>query len=507
MPTRRERVLRVAHRGNSWGHRENTLAAFESAAEIGCDWLEIDVRTTRDGRVIVLHDPTLARLWGQPVAVADLDLHEVTTLGMTGQRIPTLEQVLDVAAATQTAALVDVTNVTDGLNALATVRSYPDRATLRVAYCGATDAMLAIREADPEAELQYGHPGGRLDADLLARLRPYAVNADWTLYDVPLVRALHDRRLQAWAWTVNDADTMERLIAMGVDAITTDRVRLLEAVVQGHRRALRADDVAVPAAQHVDLDRSAEVARELAEWAIGYTRDAPLGHVTTKKHAADVVTEVDTAVERRVREVVAAELPGHLVVGEEMGGESKNGVPTWYLDPVDGTTNLANHVPWTSFSLALAVDRTPLVSVVALPWLDEVLLARRGQGASRRGSRLRADAEHLGVLLTELSAHQPWPGMLDMLERAAAAHVTLRVMGSGTATLAGVAAGWGQAAVVHSFSPIDHLAALLLVHEAGGAVRDEHGNATIFPDPGVGVLVAAPAVADQAYRLWRGYPL
>jgi len=205
-----------------------------------------------------------------------------------------------------------------------------------------------------------------------------------------------------------------------------------------------------------------------------------------------------------VRTVVAAELPGHLVVGEEMGGESKEGVPTWYLDPVDGTTNLANHIPWTSFSFALAVDRDPLVAAVAQPWQDEVFLATRGRGATRRGERLRADGTHLGVFLTELAAHQAWPGMLDLLDRAAAAHVTLRVMGSGTMTLAGVAAGWGQAAVVNAFSPIDHLAALLLVHEAGGVVRDENGQATLFPEPGLGVMVAAPAVADQAFRLWRG---
>jgi fructose-1,6-bisphosphatase/inositol monophosphatase family enzyme/glycerophosphoryl diester phosphodiesterase len=498
------RVQRVAHRGNAWGRRENTVAAFESAAAIGCDWLEVDVRTTRDSRVVVVHDATLARLWRHPAAVSDLDLHEVRSLGLTGTRIPLLEEVLDVAIATGTRVLIDVTNQRDGLNALALVRSYAPARELTVAYCGATDAMLAIREVAPDAALQYGHPGGLLADDVLARLRPYAVNADWTLYDVPLVRAIHARGLEAWAWTINDADTMQRLIAMGIDAITTDRVRMLGDIVARHRRGLGEADRAQPAAHHVDVDRSLEVARELAEWAVLYTREAPLGDITTKKHAADVVTEVDTAVERHVRTVVAAELPGHLVVGEEEGGESQPGVPTWYLDPVDGTTNLANHLPWTSFSFAMAVDRTPLVAAVAHPWQDEVLLAARGRGATRRGYPLRLTTTRLGVILTELAAHQPWPGMLELLDRAAAAHVTMRIMGSGTLTLSGVAAGWGQAAVIHSFSPIDHLAALLLVHEAGGVVRDETGRDTLFPDLGVGVMVAAPAVADQAYALWRG---
>ncbi len=498
----RRRVSCVAHRGNAYGRRENTLAAFASAIEIGCDWLHVDVRTTRDERSVALHDATVSRLWHQPAAVADLECHEVASLGVGDVRVPTLDEVIDLAAAAGTAVLVSAPTVRDALRAHATAAAAAP-AGLRVAYRGPVEAMLALREVDPGAWLQLEHPGGPLDDDLLARLRPYAVTAAWHTYDVPLVRAVHSRHLEAWAGPVDHADDMARVIGLGVDALSSPRVRLLRTMVAAHRTAPRADDVARPAA-HVDLDRGAVVARELAEWAVAYTRDAPLGAVVAKAHPADVVTDVDTAVERHVRGVVAAELPGHLMVGEELGGRPEPGVPTWYLDPVDGTTNLANHVPWTSFSLALAVDRDPLVAAVAHPWLGEVLLATRGRGATRDGVPLRADATGLSVFLTELAAHAPWPGMLDMLARAQAAHVTLRVMGSGTLTLAGVAAGWGQAAVVDAYSPIDHLAALLLVHEAGGVVRDEHGRDTLTPEPGSGVLVAARAVADQAFALWRG---
>ncbi len=172
------RVQRVAHRGNAWGRRENTVAAFESAAAIGCDWLEVDVRTTRDSRVVVVHDATLARLWRHPAAVSDLDLHEVRSLGLTGTRIPLLEEVLDVAIATGTRVLIDVTNQRDGLNALALVRSYAPARELTVAYCGATDAMLAIREVAPDAALQYGHPGGLLADDVLVLTEMKASNGD-----------------------------------------------------------------------------------------------------------------------------------------------------------------------------------------------------------------------------------------------------------------------------------------------------------------------------------------
>ena len=62
-------VARIAHHGNSYASLENTLDASASAMKIGCDWLELDVRTTRDGRV-VLHDETLWRLWGQRTGLA-----------------------------------------------------------------------------------------------------------------------------------------------------------------------------------------------------------------------------------------------------------------------------------------------------------------------------------------------------------------------------------------------------------------------------------------------------
>ena len=59
-----------AHRGDSWALRENTLPAVRSALAKGAAVVEIDVRLTADGDVVVLHDPTLARLWGDPRASA-----------------------------------------------------------------------------------------------------------------------------------------------------------------------------------------------------------------------------------------------------------------------------------------------------------------------------------------------------------------------------------------------------------------------------------------------------
>lgn len=491
-------VSRIAHRGNSFGFRENTLAAFASALEIGCDWLEVDVRTTRDGHSIVLHDETLLRLWGLPAAVSECDLADVRALGSGTERIPLLQEVLELSRGSDTGVLLDSTTVLDTMTAH---RVASGSVGVTISYCGATEAMLALRDADENATLQHGHPGGALDLDLVRRLRPTVVNSEWVLVNDAYLEMVHDLRCQAWAWTVNDAATMRWLIERSIDGITSDRVRLLAEVVGARPVSTR------PAASQdaVDLDACLALATDIAHWTIPYTRDAPLGRISTKAHAADFLTDVDTTVERHVREVIKAAMPGHLVVGEEEGGKARPGVPTWYLDPVDGTTNLANNIPWTSMSLALAVDRQPQVAVVCHPWTGDVLTAAAGRGATRNGMPLSLDGDaSLRVILTELRAHEPWSGQVVMLIRAAERHVTTRVMGSGTLTLAGIAAGWGQAAVIDAFSAVDHLAALLLVREAGGVVRDAGGRDVVFPDPGTPILAAHPSVADEAYAIWRG---
>ncbi len=254
-----------------------------------------------------------------------------------------------------------------------------------------------------------------------------------------------------------------------------------------------------------ELDRWLDVARRAAEQAVAITRETPLGSISTKKHQADVVTQVDTRVERAVRDLIAERLPDHTVVGEEFGGEPDGG-PTWYCDPVDGTTNLAAGLPWTSFSLSLAIGRQPVIGVVADPWRNELMEAAIG-----RGTLIGGETPHLGperdalagnVVLTEWAAHVPYAGMLGLLAGLSERHCTSRVMGSGTLTLAHVAAGRGTGAEIGEFHPEDHLAACLLAHEAGLAVWDQSGHQQPFPTSG-GIMVARKAVAEELFELCR----
>ena len=89
-PPRPARPLVVAHRGASAHHPENTLEAFDAALEAGADGLELDLQLTADGRVVVLHDATLARVFARAGRVIDVPLSVVETLDAGGHFAPDL---------------------------------------------------------------------------------------------------------------------------------------------------------------------------------------------------------------------------------------------------------------------------------------------------------------------------------------------------------------------------------------------------------------------------------
>lgn len=101
--TRNARPLIAAHRGGAGLWPENSLAAFRGAVELNVDLIEFDVHSSRDGEVVVIHDPTLERTSDGHGAVADHDLAELSALTLKGcadERIPLLGQLINIVAPT-----------------------------------------------------------------------------------------------------------------------------------------------------------------------------------------------------------------------------------------------------------------------------------------------------------------------------------------------------------------------------------------------------------------------
>ena len=216
--------LAIAHRGDPIAARENTLPAFASAVQRGADMVEVDLRRTLDGAIVVLHDPTLNRLWGLERDVADLELSAIQALGTEDERIPTLHQVLHEV---RVPLMVDFTgrDVVEG----ALVATRQARAMERALFVsGNVGALRHLRALAPEARI--GLTWVEQDpppADLLDELGPEYWNPTFRLVTPERVAAMHSLGLKVSTWTVDKPRHMARVMAAGVDAIVSNRIDVL----------------------------------------------------------------------------------------------------------------------------------------------------------------------------------------------------------------------------------------------------------------------------------------
>jgi myo-inositol-1(or 4)-monophosphatase len=205
----------------------------------------------------------------------------------------------------------------------------------------------------------------------------------------------------------------------------------------------------------------------------------------SKKGRIDLVTEVDVAVERAFRAMVAERFPDHDVLAEEFGGprERAPGRHCWIFDPVDGTTNYAHGLPLFCSSLALEIDGKLQVAAVYDPARRELFTAEHGRGAFLNGRPLRvSEAPTLvdALLVTgfpynvhEAATATSVVGLFgEFIARAQA----VRRLGSAALDLCYVAAGRMDGFWEERLKPWDVAAGALLVQEAGGRITGIDGS-------------------------------
>jgi glycerophosphoryl diester phosphodiesterase len=224
----RDPVVAIAHRGDPIGHRENTLPAFAAALAQGADMLELDVRRTRDGAIVVLHDQSLLRLWELDASVGDLDLSEVAHLGTGDVGIPTLLQVFD-AVPPDVELMVDFTRreVVAGALDQALSAGALDRCLF---VTGNVEALRLLRGLSGRARLGLTWTEGKdPPLGLLAELGAEYWNPMFSFVTVEGVDAVHEAGLRVSTWTVDEAEDMARVTSDGVDAVVSNRVAALVA--------------------------------------------------------------------------------------------------------------------------------------------------------------------------------------------------------------------------------------------------------------------------------------
>ena len=216
----------VGHRGNPSEAPENTLASFAAAKACGAPAIELDVRVTRDGQLVVHHDAQLGRVFGGEGLVEELTLAQLRGMAChakPGERIPTLTEVLS-----SFDGLVDVEIKADAENAAMA----PDKVLRAVKDADALDRVL-VTSFDAEIADAYaavsGRPAGLIypfppdEEDLAAwpRLGFVALAAD--ACEAMVIESMRRANRRVLAWTVNDVEMARSLLKEGVDTIITDK--------------------------------------------------------------------------------------------------------------------------------------------------------------------------------------------------------------------------------------------------------------------------------------------
>jgi glycerophosphoryl diester phosphodiesterase len=216
----------IAHRGASGYEYENSRAAFRRAVMLDADGVELDIHATRDGAIVVHHDPDIPGVG----PIAQLSLSEARSARIrNGEPLPLLSEILDLVGSR---------------DVWVEVKSLPpayDGQLLAVLEGGPAPERYAVHSFDHRIVHRLGEarPGLARGILLSAYLRdPVAVMRavgattlwqEWQQVDQDLVNQIHDSGGSVIAWTVNELGDLDRMVRLGVDGLCgnyPDRIRV-----------------------------------------------------------------------------------------------------------------------------------------------------------------------------------------------------------------------------------------------------------------------------------------
>ena len=219
-------MLRIGHRGARAYEPENTLRSFKKALELGVDAIELDVRRTRDGHLVVIHDADVKRTTNGRGLVAELTINEIKELSTEKEeRIPTLEEALDCIDG-KARILIELKEQGLEEQILKIVHARKlEKNSIIISFL--EDALKTTRELDKAIETgliyaKHPHPERTaldLKANYLVSLYRFTHTAN--------VEKAHRNGLKIIVWTINTKEEAEEYKKKGVDGIASDKPDVL----------------------------------------------------------------------------------------------------------------------------------------------------------------------------------------------------------------------------------------------------------------------------------------
>jgi glycerophosphoryl diester phosphodiesterase len=225
-------MLKIGHRGARAYEPENTLSSYKKALELGVDAVELDVRRTKDGEIIVIHDAEVDRTTNGRGLVSQLTLKEIKQFNTEkDQKIPTLEEALDFLDK-KVKVLIELKETGFEEKMLKVIRKKGlEKNVIIVSFL--EEALRKVRELDDIVETgliytNHKNPiktASDLKANYLLPLYRFTHTAD--------VQKAHQNGLKVIVWTINKREEVAEYVKKGVDGITSDRPDILVKAEKG----------------------------------------------------------------------------------------------------------------------------------------------------------------------------------------------------------------------------------------------------------------------------------
>ena len=231
--------LIIGHRGASAAAPENTMAAFREAIAVGADGIEFDVRLTKDGVPVVIHDSTLRRTGGLNQRIADLSWQELSKVDVGGwfkpgsfanETVPLLSDVFTLFAANSLTLYLEMKcdspaeyrPLAEACSRLINEYAFKDRVAVE---CFQLPALGVLKEIDPEIKTAALFDRSFTDQSVITRateIGAMAVALHHRLARKALVEKSKQAGLHVAVWTVDDSIWIQRAREIGIDALITN---------------------------------------------------------------------------------------------------------------------------------------------------------------------------------------------------------------------------------------------------------------------------------------------
>ncbi len=222
--------LKIGHRGARAYRVENTLESFKEGIRLGANAIEMDVRRSKDGKLVIIHDENLKKVFGKDIRVDEATLIELKQL--TENKIPTLEEALEFIDRKVEKILVELKEVGYERRVLEAIKE--EGLSERVIVASFLELALAnVRKEDTRIETGLIYSRYKNPTDAALKLKANFLIPLYRFTHTKDISDAHRRNLKVIVWTINTKEEAEKYMAKGVDGIASDKPDIFTDIPKG----------------------------------------------------------------------------------------------------------------------------------------------------------------------------------------------------------------------------------------------------------------------------------